>query len=202
MDPKVMFNITYGLYLLTARQMGKDNGCIINTVMQVAEDPIRIAVSVLKGNLTHDMIRATGVFNVSAISTNADFALFQRFGMQSGRAVDKFADFPDGARSANTVYYLSKKANMYLSAMVLQEVDMGTHTLFIAEVVDGEILNSEPACTYGYYQSNIKPQPKKTGQTKQWECKICGYVYEGEEVPDDYLCPLCNHGKDVFVPLK
>ena len=190
MDPKVMFNITYGLYLLTARQMGKDNGCIINTVMQVAEDPIRIAVSVLKGNLTHDMIRNTGAFNVSAISTSADFALFQRFGMQSGRAVDKFADFPYASRSANTIFYLNQQTNMYLSAVVLQEVDMGTHTMFIAEVTDGEILSKEPACTYGYYQSNVKPQAKKTSEKKQWECTICGYIYEGDEVPDDYECPL------------
>ncbi|MBO5953831.1 MAG: flavin reductase [Oscillospiraceae bacterium] len=199
MDPKVMFNITYGLYLLTARQMGKDNGCIINSVMQVAENPVRIAVSVLKGSLTHDMIAATGVFNVSAITTGADFALFQRFGMQSGRTVDKFADFPHAARSENTIYRLRQNANMFLSAVVTQQIDLGTHTLFIAEVVDGEILSNEPGCTYGYYQSDIKPKAKKTSSIKQWECKICGFVYEGDEVPDDYECPLCLHGKDAFV---
>lgn len=198
MDPKALFNITYGLYLLTARQMGKDNGCIINTVTQVAENPVRICVSVFKGNLTHDMILATGAFNISAITTDADFSLFQRFGMQSGRALDKFADFPHVARSNNTIYHLTQNANMFLSAVVLQEIDLGTHTLFIAEVTDGEVLSNNKGCTYGYYQDNIKPKAKKT-EKKQWECRICGYIYEGDEVPDDYLCPLCYHDKDAFV---
>lgn len=197
MDPKALFHITYGLYLLTARESEKDNGCIINTVMQVAEDPIRIAISVLKRNKTHDMLRKTGKFNLSAITQEADFALFQRFGMQSGRSVDKFADFAKVKRSGNDLLYLTEASSMFLSATVLQQIDMGAHTLFIAEVVDGQVLSEVQECTYGYYQSDIKPKPHKSEQ-KRWVCRVCGYIYEGEEVPEDYRCPLCNHGKEDF----
>jgi len=197
MDPKALFHITYGLYLLTARESEKDNGCIINTVMQVAEDPVRIAISVLKRNKTHDMLRKTGKFNLSAITQEADFALFQRFGMQSGRSVDKFADFAKVKRSGNDLLYLTEASSMFLSATVLQQIDMGAHTLFIAEVVDGQVLSEVQECTYGYYQSDIKPKPHKSEQ-KRWVCRVCGYIYEGEEVPEDYRCPLCNHGKEDF----
>lgn len=199
MDPKALFKITYGLYLLTAREFGVDNGCIINTAIQLSSDPLRIGVSVLKANKTHDMIQRTGAFGLSAITTEADFALFQRFGMQSGRDVDKFSDYPYVTRTPSTIYRLSKYTNMYMTAVVTQEVDLGSHTLFIAEITDAEVLSEEPACTYTYYQEHIKPKPVvQPTEKKQWVCIVCGYVYEGEELPDDFICPWCKHGKEDF----
>lgn len=198
MDKQALFRLTYGLYLLTARESGVDNGCIINTAVQVAGSPDRIAISVIKQNKTHDMIKNTGFFCISAITQEADFALFQRFGMQSGRNVDKFAGYPDAVRTPSTVYRLDKACCMYMTAVVTQEVDLGTHTLFIAEVTDGAVLSDGQPCTYDYYQKSIKPRPKPA-KTAQWECVVCGYVYEGEELPDDFLCPLCKHGKEDFV---
>lgn len=200
MDRKALHNITYGLYLLTAREMGRDNGCIINTAVQVANNPSRIAISVIQQNLTHHMIKETGAFNLSAITESAPFSLFQRFGMRSGRLTDKFSGFSGAERSENTLLYLTEHANMYLSALVTQEIDLGSHTMFIAEVVDGKVLSTEDSCTYGYYQSNIKSQPQKKA-VEQWVCTVCGYVYEGGTIPDDYLCPLCFHPKEDFRPV-
>ena len=200
MDKKALHQLTYGLFLLTAQEQGKDNGCIINTVIQAANDPTRLSLAVLKGNHTHDMIQRTGVFNVSVLSTEADFDLFQRFGMQSGATVDKFAGFPDVARSANGLYYLTKMANACLSAKVVAQYDLGSHTLFIAELTDAICLSDVPSCTYAYYQSDIKPQPQ-AAQKKGWRCTICGYIYEGETLPPDFTCPLCKHGAEDFVPI-
>lgn len=197
MNPKALFNITYGLYLLTARENGFDNGCIINTAVQVANDPVRISISVIKQNKTCEMIRNTGVFNLSAITTEADFALFQRFGMQSGRNVDKFDGFAGVERSGNGLLYLTGMSSAFLSTQVVQEIDLGTHALFIAEVTDGEVLSDGWGCTYAYYQADIKPKPQPV-KKRSWVCGICGYVYEGDEMPDDFLCPLCNHGKEDF----
>ena len=190
--------MTYGLFLLTAREDGKDNGCIINTAIQVANDPTRISIAVIRKNKTCDMILNTGVFNVSAISTDAQFALFQRFGMQSGRDVDKFDGFSDVARSENGLYYLTKQANMYLSAKVTEHFDLGSHILFVGELTDAVRLSEVGSCSYSYYQSSIKPKPQRA-EKKQWVCSVCGYVYEGESVPDDFVCPLCHHGKEDFV---
>ena len=203
MNKKALYNISYGLYLLTAREGEKDNGCIINTTVQVANEPLRIAVSVIKKNYTCDMILRTGVFNVSAITDGAKFDLFRHFGMQSGRDVDKFADFSAVERSENGLYYLTSAANALFSCKVTQHLDLGSHILFIAEVVDAKVLSAEPSCTYGYYQSDIKPKPQSAPSVKkQWVCTICGYIYEGDQVPDDYLCPLCKHGKEFFVPVE
>ncbi len=201
MNPKALFKITYGLYVLSARQGEKDNGCIINTVMQVAEKPVRLAISVVKENLTCQMIRETGVFNVSAISTEADFALFQRFGFQSGRDVDKFRGFEAVKRSENGLYYVTEQTNGFLSAKVVEMKDLGTHMLFIAEVTDGDVLSDGWACTYAYYQADIKPKPAPA-KKKSWVCEICGYVHEGEDLPDDFVCPICKHGKDAFRPME
>ncbi len=197
MDPKALYKFTYGLYLLTAREEGTDNGCIVNTAIQVANDPTRISVAAIRGNKTCEMIQATGVFNISAITTAAKFDLFRRFGMQSGRDVDKFAGFGGAARSENGLYYLTDCANMYMSAKVVEQHDLGSHILFIGEVTDAQVLSEDTGCTYGYYQSDIKPKPQKT-EKKQWVCSVCGYDYEGEQVPVDYLCPLCKHGKEDF----
>lgn len=200
MNPKAFYNLTYGLFLLTAQEEGRDNGCIINTAIQVANDPTRISIAVQKTNHTCGMIQRTGAFNVSALTTQTPFSLFQRFGMQSGRDVDKFADFSEAARSENGLYYLTSSANAYFSAKVTDSLDLGSHMLFIGEVTAAEVLGTDPSCTYGYYQSDIKPKPAKTppSEKKRWVCKVCGYIYEGDELPDDFICPLCKHGKEDF----
>ena len=189
MNNQALFNLTYGVYVLSARQNDQDNACIINTAVQVANSPTRISVAVNKGNLTHDMILATGQLNISAISEDAPFELFQRFGMQSGRDVNKFDDFKYVKRSENGLYYLDKYVNAFMSLKVLESFDLGSHTLFIGEFVDGEVLSEVPSCSYGYYQTNIKTAPPKEAEKKGWRCKICGYIYEGDELPSDYICP-------------
>ena len=200
MNPKALYKITYGLYLLSVRSYGQDNACIINTVMQVADNPIRLAVSVNKGNKTHSMIMESGRFNVSALTTETPFSLFQRFGMQSGRDVNKFIGFEDVERAQNGIYRLNRYASAYLCCKLLRTVDMDSHTLFIVELEDAQVLNDEPPCTYGYYQSDIKPKPAPA-QKKGWVCSVCGHVYEGEELPEAYICPLCKHGREDFRPL-
>ena len=197
MNPKALYNITYGLYMLSVRANEQDNACIINTAVQVASDPLRIAISVNKGHHTHDMLMQSGRFNLSALTTSTPFSLFQRFGMQSGRSVKKFDGFEDAVRAENGILYLSSHANALLCCKVERTVDLGSHTMFIAELEDAEVLSAEPSCTYGYYQSDIKPKPQTQKKTS-WVCTVCGYVYEGEELPDDFVCPLCKHGKEDF----
>lgn len=201
MDQKALYNLSYGMYLLTTREEGKDYGCIINTAVQVARDPDRIAISVQNDNKTCEVLKRTELFNLSAITADAPFDLFRQFGMQSARDVEKFRGYPGLDRAPNTLPILSQYGNMYLSVYVTDTVDLGSHTLFIGELLDGQVLNGKPSCTYAHYHAEIKPKPKKA-ETKQWECRICGYIYEGEEVPDDYKCPLCQHGKEDFVPVE
>jgi len=201
MNPKALYNITYGLFFLSARQDGRDNACIINTAAQIANDPTRIGIAVIQKNLTHDMILATGEFNVSAIATDAPFELFKRFGMQSGRSVDKFDGFSDAERTPNGLLRLNKYANAWFSCKVVDKIDLGSHTYFIAELKDCEVLSPTPSCSYGYYQSDIKPKPVQAPK-KGWVCSVCGYVYEGDELPDDFICPLCKHKKEDFQPLN
>ncbi len=198
MNTKALFNLTYGLYLLTANENGKDNGCIINTAVQVANNPTRLSIAVNKNNLTHDMVLATGKCNISAITEEAPFSLFQHFGMQSGRDADKFADYADAKRSENGLMYLTKYANAFFSLEVLESMDLGSHTLFIAELVDAEVLSDAASVTYGYYQNNIKTAAPKPAVKKGWKCKVCGYVYEGENLPEDFVCPWCKHGPEDF----
>ena len=201
MDNHALYKLTYGLFLLTAWEDGKDNGCIINTAMQVASNPPRISFAVQKTNMTHDMILRSGICNISSISTAAGFELFQKFGMQSGRDVDKFSDLHGVGRSENGVLYLAEHSNMYISAKVTEHFDLGSHTLFVAELTDAVVLSEELSCSYAYYQDNIKEQPAEKSGQRSWTCSICGYVYEGEEVPDGYECPLCHHGKEYFAQL-
>jgi len=198
MDNNALYKLTYGLFLLTAWEDGKDNGCIINTAMQVASNPTRISFAVQKTNLTHDMILRSGICNISSISTTADFELFRQFGMQSGRETDKFSDFHGVCRSENGVLYLTEHSNMYISAKVTEHFDLGSHTLFVAELTDAVVLSEEESCSYAYYQDKIKVKPAEKSEQRSWTCSICGYVYEGEEIPDDYECPLCHHGKEYF----
>lgn len=192
-----MFQLSYGLFVLSAKDGQKDNGCIVNTVQQVTTSPNRILVAVNKGNYTHDMIMKTGEFNASILSEDADFDIFKHFGFQSGRDVNKMEGLEDFDRAENGIIYLTKGANAYISAKVVQTTDLGSHTLFLADVTDGDVLNNVPSVTYAYYHKNIKPQPQETKKTG-WRCKICGYIYEGEELPADFICPICKHGAEDF----
>ncbi len=199
MDSKTMYRLTYGLFVLTARDGGRDSGCIINTAGQVTSTPNRISIAVNKDNFTHDLVKASGKFNISILSEEADFDLFRHFGFQSGRTVDKFDGFADCRRSENGLYYVTRGTNGYISATVEQTVDLGSHTLFIASVDDMEVLSPAPSATYAYYQSSIKPKPEKPAQGKTtWRCTVCGYVYEGETLPPDFICPLCKHPASDF----
>lgn len=202
MNDKVMRNLSYGLFVLTAREGEKDNGCIINTVTQVASEPNRISISVNKKNFTHDMILKTREFNVSILSENAKFPTFQHFGFQSGRDVDKMQGITV-SRSANGIVYLnSGETNAFISGKVIDAIDVGSHTLFIADVTDGEILSDVPSATYAYYFSNIKPKPEAAPKKKGWICTICGYIYEGEVLPPDFICPICKHPASDFKKLS
>lgn len=201
MDSTCMRALTYGLFVVTAREGEKDNGCITNTVQQVTTTPNVISLAVNKDNYTHGMIERTGAFNVSVISEKADFSLFKHFGFQSGANVDKAHGYEHFKRSANGIYYVTEGVNAFMSAKVIKTIDLGTHTLFIAEVTDGETLDKAPSATYAYYHSNIKPQPQKPKKTV-WRCKICGYEYEGEELPADYTCPLCKHPAEDFEKIE
>jgi len=199
MDMNAMNNISYGLYVIMAREGDKDNGMICNTVAQVTSSPNRISVTLNKSGYTHDMILRTGVFNACILTESAGFYLFQHYGFQSGRDVNKVAG--QMPRGENGVCYLNDSANAYLSGKVVQTVDLGTHTMFIADVTDAVVLSKEPSVTYSYYHANIKPKPQpkaeEAGPTK-WVCQICGYVYEGDELPADFVCPVCKHPASDF----
>ena len=199
MDTKALFKIGYGLYVLTANDE-KDNGCIINTVMQVTSNPLQIAITVNKRNYTTAMIQKTRKFNISVLSEKADFNIYKHFGYQSGKDVNKFENFSDTKRSPNGVLYITSGTNAYMSAYVQQEIDLGTHFLFIGQLVAIENLSDDKSATYEYYQNNVKPKPE-TNNKKGWRCKICGYIYEGEELPADYICPICKHGAADFEKL-
>lgn len=200
MNEKAMFQLTYGLFVLTAQDGEKDNGCIINTAGQVTAVPNRISITVSKENLTHDMIKKSGKFNLSVISQRADFELFKHFGFQSGRTADKFAGYDACRRSGNGLYYITEGTNAYISGSVEQTIDLGTHTMFIASVEDMDVLTDDLSATYAYYHSSIKPKPEKPAEQGKtvWRCTICGYIYEGEELPEDFVCPVCKHPASDF----
>lgn len=203
-DNTALFSLSYGLYVLSARVGEKDNGCIINTALQVTDMPKQISVTVNKQNYTHDMILRTGRFDLSVLSQDADFKVFQQFGFRSGRdTADKFDGTKTEARTENGIRYVPEVSNAVISGKVLQTVDCGTHTMFIAEVTEARKLSQTPSVTYTYYFEHIKPKPPVAEQEKKgFVCKICGYVYEGEELPPDFICPLCKHGAEDFEPLK
>ncbi len=199
MDFKTMYHLTYGLFVLTATDGRRDSGCIINTAGQVTSQPNRISITVNKANFTHDMVVKTGKFNVSILSEEAKFETFQHFGFQSGRDVDKFFGYTDCKRSANGCYYITAGTNGYISATVEQSIDLGSHTLFIASVEDMAVLSEVPSASYAYYHSSIKPKPDEPAAGKTvWRCTVCGYVYEGETLPADFICPLCKHPASDF----
>lgn len=204
LDPTALFTLSYGLYVLTAREGGRDLGCIVNTVTQLTENPTRIAVSVNKQNFTNEVIQRTGVFNVSVLTEAAPMDLFRHFGFQSGRDVDKFAGRTDPV-SENGLRYISGPANALISGKVEQAIDCGTHMLYIALVTEARKLSDAPSMTYAYYFANVKPKPQpKPAQEKPrrgFVCRICGYFYEGDELPPDFICPLCKHGAADFEPV-
>lgn len=200
-ESNAMFKLSYGLFVLTARDGAKDNGCIINTAQQLTSAPMRISITVNKANYTHDMIEKTGAFNISVLTEGAPFGLFKQYGFQSGRTADKLSG--GEPRTENGIAYLSEHANAVISGKVISTVDCGTHTLFIADVTEAHVLSAEPSVTYAYYFAHIKPKPQPAAEKKKgFVCKICGYVYEGETLPPDFICPLCKHGAEDFEPLK
>ncbi len=183
MDKKAMYKLTYGLFILTAREGEKDNGCIVNTVTQVTTEPNRITVAVNKKNYTHDMIRRTGSFNVSVLTEDSKL---EEIAFQ---------------RAENGIVYIAEECNAYISAKVISATDLGTHTLFLAEVTDAGVLSDGESVTYSYYQKNIKAAPKTDGKKKGFVCTVCGYIYEGDVLPEDFICPLCKHPASDFKPI-
>ncbi|MBE5930152.1 MAG: flavin reductase [Lachnospiraceae bacterium] len=221
MNQNALFQIGYGLYLVAANENGKDNACIVNTVMQVTQNPIRLLVSVSNQNLTHDMIKNTGKLTVSVLTEKTPFSVYSHFGYQSGKKVDKFEDFEDVTRCANGCYRLNRNSSAYFCGTVSESFALDTHTLFLVEVTDADIVSTQTPVTYDFYQKYVKqpykPVAKKSGvektnandtngagkegsdaTTNSYVCKICGYVYEGEFLPEDYICPICKHGAADF----
>ena len=198
-----LFNIQYGLFVITTKDGDRDNGCISNTVAQVTAQPNRISVALNKSNFTTELIQKSGRFTASILSEAADFELFKHFGFQSGRTVNKFADFTDCRRVSNGTFAITRGTNAFISADVVQAIDLGTHMLFIGLVTEMETLSDTPSATYNYYQANIKPKPQPAGKTEDgktiWRCSICGYEYVGEELPEDFICPICKHPASDFV---
>lgn len=193
---KAIFNIPYGLYIVTVKGE-KYNGCVINTLQQVTSNPTRISITINKDNFTTSEIEKTGEFNVSILDNTTNFSLIKHFGFSSGKDTNKFENFDDFALAQNQIPYITKSTNSYITAKVVSSYDVGTHITFVADVVDDIVLNQNETLTYSYYLNNIKPKPETTNK-KSYVCKICGYVYEGDNIPDDYICPICKHGKEYF----
>jgi len=195
-DLSALFKIGYGLYVITSNDGKKDNGLIVNTVTQVTNTPNRVAVCINKDNYSHHVIKQTGMMNLNCLSQDAPFSLFQNFGFQSGRTADKFAG-QEVLRADNGIVFLSQFINSFLSLKVEQYVDLDTHGMFICSITESRVMSNVETMTYNYYQQNVKPKPQTEGK-KGWVCKVCGYVYEGEDLPDDFVCPLCKHGPADF----
>lgn len=196
MNPKALQQLSYGLYVVSTKHDKKMNGCIINTVTQVTSDPVQIVLAVNKKNLTCDLIQKSGILTISVLSETAPFSLFKHFGFQSGRDTDKFVDYPFSI-TPQELPYLSDHTTAYLDCKVINATDLGSHVLFLASVSDCEVLSGEKAMTYSFYHEFVKPQPD-AASSKGWRCVVCGYVYEGEELPPDFICPWCKHGVEDF----
>ncbi len=199
-DLKALFKIGYGLYVITTNDGKKDNGMICNTVTQLTSDPNRVAVNINKANYSYHTIRQTGMLNVNCLSVEAPFSVFERFGFQSGRTTDKFKDLTP-LRSDNGLAFLPSYINAFMSLKVEQEIDLGTHGMFICSVTEARVMSDKDTMTYTYYQKEVKPKPATEGK-KGWVCKVCGYIYEGEKLPEDFICPLCKHPASDFEPIK
>ncbi len=194
------FKFSYGLFVLTSKSGEKESGCIINTAIQSSNTPNTISISVDKSGYTASLVKESGLFNISILDVTAPFSLFKHFGFQSGRDVDKFADFEGKARSENGLYYITESTNAFFSCKVIDCVDLGSYWLFIADVTEEKLLNDEMSVTYTYYQDNIKPKPEnvKTEGRVAWRCKICGWIYDNPDLPDDFICPICKHPASDF----
>ena len=199
-DLTALFNIGYGLYVVTSNDGKKDNGLIVNTVTQVTNTPNRIAVTINKDNYSHHVIKQTGIMNINCLTVDAPFSVFEQFGFVSGRNVDKFADCTP-KRSDNGLVFLPRYINSFMSLKVEQYVDLDTHGMFICSVTEARVISDKETMTYTYYQNNVKPKPETQGK-KGYVCKICGYIYEGDTLPDDFICPLCKHGSADFEEIK
>ena len=199
-DLTALFKIGYGLYVITCNDGIKDTGCIVNTVTQVTSTPNRVAVTINKSNYTYEVVKKTGKMNVNCLTEAAPFAVFEAFGFRSGRDVNKFADC-NPPRSENCLVYLPKHINAYLSLETEKFIDLDTHVMFICKLVDAKVISNEESMTYAYYHKNVKPKPQ-TEKKKGYVCKICGYVYEGDPLPEDFICPLCKHGASDFEPIQ
>ncbi|MBQ8588493.1 MAG: flavin reductase [Clostridia bacterium] len=199
-DLTALFSISYGLYVVTSNDGTKDNGLIVNTVIQVTNTPNRIAVTIDKNNYSHDIIKKTGKLNVNCLSVDAPFGIFENFGFQSGRDADKFAEIKP-MYSQNGLAYLPQYSNSFISLEVESYVDVDTHGMFICTVTEAQVVSDKESMTYTYYHKNVKPKPQ-TEAKKGFVCKICGYIYEGETLPQDFVCPLCKHGASDFEPIK
>ena len=206
MEKKALYNLSYGVFMLSTRSGEKVNGCITNTCIQVASNPVRIAISVLNSNYTCDLIKESGIFAVSILDNDCTFETIKHFGFQSGRDVDKFGNITPPT-DCNDVPYLGWQSCAVISGKVVEQHDLGTHTLFIAEVVDAKVLSDKEPITYAKYQNEIKPKNNAASAKEDgkkivgWRCKICNYVYEGSKLPEDYACPLCGHVADDFEPI-
>jgi len=220
LNQNALFQIGYGLYLVAVNENGKDNACIVNTVMQVTRNPIRLLVSVSNQNMTHDMIKNIGKLTVSVLTEKTPFSVYSHFGYQSGKKVDKFEDFEDVTRCANGCYRLNRNSSAYFCGTVCDSFVLDTHTMFLVDVTDADIVSTQTPVTYDFYQKYVKqpykPAVKKSEavnadgtnntssteadgtKTNSYVCKICGYVYEGESLPEDYICPICKHGAADF----
>lgn len=197
-----MYKLTYGLFVLTAKDGNKDNGCIINTVTQVTSEPNKISIAVNKSNYTHDMIAKTGRFNVSILTENSKFETYRHWGFQSGKDVEK-CEAISFKRSENGIIYITDETNAYISARVISSIDLGSHTLFIADVTASEVLSDDQSVTYDYYHKNIKTANQESNAKKKgFICTVCGYIYEGDKLPDDFICPWCKHPASDFEPIK
>ena len=197
-DLKALFNIGYGLYVVTSNDGKKDNGLIVNTVTQLTSSPNRVAVCINKQNYSHHVIKQTGIMNVNCLSTEAPFSVFENFGFQSGRNVDKFVDY-EKLHSDNGLVFLNKYINSFMSLKVEDYIDLDTHGMFICSITEARVVSDKETMTYTYYQNNVKPKPQTEGK-KGWVCKVCGYIHEGD-LPEDFICPLCKHGVADFEPI-
>ena len=201
LDKKALFNISYGLYVVTSNDGSKDNGLIVNTVTQVTSDPARIMVAINKQNYSHDVILKSGKMNVNCLTTDAPFSVFERFGFQSGRDVNKFKN-EVVKRLDNGLVVLSKYINSYMGLEVESYTDLDTHGMFICKVTEASVVSNNPSMSYDYYHKNVKPKSNNKKETKGYVCTICGWVYEGDPLPEDIVCPLCKHGADAFEKIK
>lgn len=208
MEKSPLQNFTYGLFFVTAKYRKKDNGCVSNTAIQVTSQPEQISIALNNASYTNELIKQSEMFNVSVMNQNVDFELIKRFGFQTGRNIEKFENLKGIKRSKNGIYYMAEGTNSFFSVKLTNAIDIGTHTLFVGKIMEMEILNDVESATYDFYQNHIKPKPKpisagnNSDKKTVWRCSICGHEYEGEELPENFVCPVCGHTAEVFEKIE